>query len=140
MTAYVSAAGPSPEFEMFWNGPITQLQSGTPTMWTWFRSLNTQEWLGPFPLSTNYTPVSNDRYSSWWVDTSSIPNFADQHRNGFYQFCTTPAIGPTDKPTIGIANQGLIRLIFQPGGEMDTKPYISNNEQREADTYFRPNY
>ena len=139
MTAYVSETGPTPNIEMYWNGTITT-PTDTGGMWTWFRSLNTQEWLGPFPLVDGATFVSNDRYSKWFVDVSSIPGFADQHRNGFYQFCTTPPFGPTDKPTLAVANQGLIRLIFQPGGEMDTKPYISNNEQREADTYFRPNY
>ena len=137
MTAYVSATAATPNIEMYWNGPVTLLPDN---IWTWFRSLNTQEWLGPFPLVPASTTISNDRYSKWFVDVSSIPGFADQHRNGFYQFCTTPPFGPTDKPTIGVKTQGLIRLIFQPGGEMDTKPFISNNEQREADTYFRPNY
>ncbi len=136
MTAYVTSTGPSNEIEMFWNGPVQLNNIG----WTWFRSLNTQEWLGPFPLLNSFTPIINTRYSRWYVDTSQIPGFSDQHRNGYYQFCTTPALGPTDKPTLGVGNQGLIRLIFQPGGEMDTKPFISNNEQREADTYFRPNY
>ena len=140
MTAYVSAAGPSPEFEMFWNGPITQLQSGTPTMWTWFRSLNTQEWLGPFPLNDSAFLTVNDRYSRWFVQCDQIPDFAKQHRDGFYQVVTTPPFGPTDKPTFGPINLGMVRLIFSPGGEIDTKPYISNNEQRESDTYFRPNY
>lgn len=137
MTAYVSATGATPSIEMYWNGPVPLLPNN---IWTWFRSLNTQEWLGPFPLVPGASVVSNERYSKWFVDVSSIPGFADQHRNGFYQFCTTPPIGGTDKPTIGVATQGLIRLIFQPGGEMDTKPFISNNEQRESDTYFRPNY
>ncbi len=137
MTAYVTETGAVPSIEMFWNGPVTLSPDN---IWTWFRSLNTQEWLGPFPLVDGASFVSNERYSKWFVDTSSIAGFADQHRNGFYQFCTTPPIGPTDKPTIGVKNQGLIRLIFQPGGEMDTKPFISNNEQRESDTYFRPNY
>lgn len=139
MTAYVTATAVTPSIEMYWNGTITT-PIVTGGMWTWFRSLNTQEWLGPFPLVDGATFVSNDRYSKWFVDVSSIPGFEDQHRNGFYQFCTTPPFGPTDKPTLAVANQGLIRLIFQPGGEMNTKPYISNNEQREADTYFRPNY
>ena len=139
MTAYVTETGAAPTIEMFWNGLIeTPAQSGD--MWTWFRSLNTQEWLGPFPLVPTAQVIANDRYSKWFVDVSSIPGFSDQHRNGFYQFCTTPPFGPTDKPTIAVKTQGLIRLIFTPGGEMDTKPFISNNEQREADTYFRPNY
>lgn len=139
MTAHVSTVGVTTNIEMYWNGPI-ELGPIVNDMWTWFRSLNTQEWLGPFPLVPGATFISNDRYTKWFVDTSSIPGFAEQHRNGFYQFCTTPPIGPTDKPTIGVRTQGLIRLIFQPGGETGAINYISNNEQREADTYFRPNY
>jgi hypothetical protein len=139
MTAQVITIGATPSIEMYWNGPIATYEV-TGGMWTWFRSLNTQEWLGPFPLVDGATFISNDRYTKWFADTSSIPGFGEQHRNGFYQFCTTPPFGPTDKPTIGIGKQGLIRLIFQPGGETGAESYISNNEQREADTYFRPNY
>lgn len=139
MTAQVITIGATPSIEMYWNGPIATYEV-TGGMWTWFRSLNTQEWLGPFPLVSGATFISNDRYTKWFADTSSIPGFNEQHRNGFYQFCTTPPFGPTDKPTIGIGKQGLIRLIFQPGGETGAESYISNNEQREADTYFRPNY
>jgi len=122
--------------EMFWNGPLYF----TGQFWTWYRSLNTQEWLGPFPLASTATLTTNERYTRWFVDTSQITEFNKQHRNGFYQVVTTPAFGPTDKPTIGPVNRGMVRLLFNNGGEMDTKPYISNNEQRESDTYFRPNY
>ena len=136
MTGYVENIG-SPLVEMYWNGPIELTNDN---LWTWFRSLNTQEWLGPFSLVPDATFVSNARYTKWYVDLSSIPNIEDQHRNGFYQFCTTLPFGPTDKPTVGIQKQGLIKLVFSPGGELGVTEYISNNEQREADTYFRPNY
>ena len=137
MTSIVQTNRPTDSYiEMFWNGPL-YFQG---QFWTWYRSLNTQEWLGPFPLADQATYTTNERYTRWFVDTSQITEFNKQHRNGFYQVVTTPAFGPTDKPTIGPINRGMVRLLFQPGGEMDTKPYISNNEQRESDTYFRPNY
>lgn len=134
MTSYVTQ-GINGAIEIFVNYEIDTV--GAENWYTWFRSLNTQEWLGPFPTIGNIT--SNKRYSRWFADTSSIPNFKDQHRNGFYQMCTTPPF-PVDQPTVGITNQGMIKLIFEPGGQINKVEYVSNNEQREADTYFRPNY
>lgn len=137
MTSTVQTTGLTDSYiEMFWNGPL-YFQG---QFWTWYRSLNTQEWLGPFLLNDQANYTSNERYTRWFVDTSTITDFPQEHRNGFYQVVVTPPFGPTDKPTIGPLNLGMVRLLFVPGGEMDTKPYISNNEQRESDTYFRPNY
>ena len=132
MTSYVRTGIAA--IEMFANYEIT----GIDNLYTWFRSLNTQEWLGPF-ISIGNANI-NKRYTQWFVDTSSIPDFEDQHRNGFYQFCTTVAIPGLPAPTVGVQNQGIIKLIFSPGGEINKVEYVSNNEQREADTYFRPNY
>ena len=137
MTSIVTQNGVTGSYiEMFWNGRIPYQGQ----FWTWYRSLNTQEWLGPFPLNDSAFLTINDRYSRWFVQCDQIPDFAKQHRDGFYQVVTTPPFGPTDKPTFGPINLGMVRLIFSPGGEIYTKPYISNNEQRESYTYFRPNY
>jgi len=133
MTSYVNQyiAG---SIEMFSNKETNFLEGN----YTWYRSLNTQKWLGPFPsIGLVY---KNKRFTRWFVDTSSIPNFSDQHRNGFYQYCTTPPFQGITEPTVGIENQGLIKLIFDPGGDTNAVEYVSNNEQRESDTYFRPNY
>ena len=135
MTSVVN--GPGNYIQMYWNGNISP--SGT-DFWTWFRSLNTQEWIGPFPLNGQAYLTSNERYSRWFVDTSSDPDFGEREQDGFYQAVTTVAFGPTDKPLIGVKELGMVKLICNPGGEINTKPYISNNEQREADTYYRPNY
>jgi len=142
MTGYVTdqLGGTGSYIEMYWNGDVKSgdfQEDGN--FWTWYRSLNTQEWLGPFP---KIGPVykNRDRYTRWFVDTSQIPNFDQEHRDGFYQFVVSVPFGPTDKPTVGVAEQGLIKLIFENGGSYNTENYISNNEQRESDTYFRPNY
>lgn len=141
MTGYVTdqIGGTGSYIEMYWNGTVATGFNPESAFWTWYRSLNTQEWLGPFP-TTGPVYYNRDRYTRWFADTSSIPEFNREHRDGFYQFVITPAFGPTDKPTIGIAQQGMIKLIFDDGGSINTKNYISNNEQRESDTYFRPNY
>lgn len=138
MTSYVSTSI-NGAIRMFTNQKVDNIDN----LWTWFRSENTQEWLGPWPTTGNST--INERYTRWFVDTSdgvTPSDFPNQHRNGFYHWVITPAFGPTDKPSIGITNsgQGLIKLIFQPGGDTNIEPYVSNNEQREADTYYRPNY
>jgi hypothetical protein len=140
MTSVVNSGGglDGSYIEMFYNERFSY--QSAQDFWTWYRSLNTQEWLGPFPCSQTAVWVNNDRYTRWFVDTSSIPNFNDEHRTGFYQVVTTPSFGPTDKPTIAPVNRGMVKLVFNPGSEINTEPYISNNEQREADTYFRPNY
>lgn len=102
---------------------------------TWLRSLNTQKWLGPFPLVTGQYE-SNARYTKWLVDTEFLqPGFADEHRNGYYHLITTP-IPEMITPTY----QQVVKLVFDPGGDTNTEVYVSNNEEREADTYFRPNY
>ena len=135
MTAEVN--GPASYIQMYWNGNISPNGS---EFWTWFRSLNTQEWIGPFPLNYQAYLTSNDRYSRWFVDISSYPDFGDKEQDGFYQVVKTPPFGPTDKPIIGPQELGMFKLLCNPGGDINTKPYISNNEQREADTYYRPNY
>ena len=135
MTSVVN--GRSNYIQMYWNGNISP--NGT-DFWTWFRSLNTQEWIGPFPLNSQAYLTSNKRYSRWFVDTSSDPDFGNKPQNGFYQAVMTPAFGPTDKPTFFPKELGMYKLICEDGGDINTEPYISNNEQRESDTYFRPNY
>jgi hypothetical protein len=76
--------------------------------------------------SGDWTIVSeNTRYAEFMVDLP--PDFEDKHVNGYY----TWALGPyTD----------IVKIITQPGGDTGTVDYISDNENREADTYFRPNY
>ena len=138
MTAEVSNNYP---LTMFLNYDAKFPANGT-GVYTYFRSLNTQEWIGPIP--TDGFLVQNKRYTKWFVDHVTFdPDFNDQHRNGYYQYAVVvdPFNNPPEEPNPGQTKaQGLIKLIFDPGGEMDTKPYISNNEQRESDTYFRPNY
>ena len=76
--------------------------------------------------SGNWSIVSeNARYAEFMVDLPA--DFEDKHYNGYY----TWALGPyTD----------IVKIITKPGGDVGTVDYISDNEQRTADTYFRPNY
>ena len=129
MTAYVNQIIPN-SIEFFANEDFGDIS----TFQTWIRSENTQKWLGPFPiLGTTYE--HNARFSKWLCDTSSMPGLAEEHRNGYYHLAVTP-IPVLVNPTY----QQIVKLVFDPGGDTNTQPYISNNEEREADTYFRPNY
>ena len=68
---------------------------------------------------------SNERYMSFTVDVD--PTFKDKHTNGYYSW------------TLGPYN-GFVKLITQPGGDLGTTDYVSDNENRESTVYYRPNY
>jgi hypothetical protein len=69
--------------------------------------------------------ASNARYDEI---LATVPaTFKDEHQNGYYTW------------TIGNYSN-IVKIITQPGGGTGEVEYISNNENREADVYFRPNY
>lgn len=69
--------------------------------------------------------IDNNR---WAEITAQVPaTFKDEHQNGYYTW------------TIGNYSD-IVKIITQPGGSSGEVEYISNNENREADVFFRPNY
>lgn len=69
--------------------------------------------------------TQNARYAQ--VDVDVPATFADNHANGFY--------------TVNIGDySAIVKIITQPGGDLGESEYISNNENREADVFYRPNY
>jgi len=69
--------------------------------------------------------TENERYAEFIVD---LPvGFKDKHYNGYY----TWSLGPYSN---------IVKIITQPGGDLGESEYISNNENREADVFYRPNY
>jgi len=72
-----------------------------------------------------YIDTQNSRYAQFTVDLP--PGFEDKHANGFY----TWTLGPYSD---------IIKLITVPGGDLGEVEYISNNEQRDAEVYYRPEY
>ena len=101
----------------------------------------------PSTLDVNADLVIKSQYSQknvltippadWSIDTqnaryieieATVPaTFKDEHQNGFYTW------------TIGNYSD-IVKIITQPGGGAGEVEYISSNENREADVYFRPNY
>lgn len=69
--------------------------------------------------------TQNNRYIE--INATVPATFKDEHQNGFYTW------------TIGNYSD-IIKIITQPGGGTGEVEYISNNENREAEVYFRPNY
>ena len=73
---------------------------------------------------------TNDRYSEFTLDFTEAQTKA--HSNGIYNYILLQ-----DGETI---NSGLLKLIIENGGSNDTVEYISDNDNREAPTYYRPEY
>lgn len=76
--------------------------------------------------TSSYTvTTSNDRYAQIVVDMPA--DFKDKHYNGYY----TWSIG---------GYSDIVKIITQPGGDDGKVEYISNNEERDAEVFYRPNY
>lgn len=69
--------------------------------------------------------VYNDRYAKISVDFPI--EFKDKHLNGYYTW------------TLG-NHSDIVKIITQPGGDTGKVEYISNNEERDAEVFYRPNY
>ena len=76
--------------------------------------------------TSNYTVATqNDRYAQ--IDVTFPGDFKDKHYNGYY----TWSIG---------SYSDIVKIITQPGGDTGKVEYISNNEERDAEVFYRPNY
>jgi hypothetical protein len=76
---------------------------------------------------------SNDRYSvASWISFSA-PRLNDQHVNGIYE-------AELYSEKLGLSYKQVVKIITSPGGTTGTEPYISNNEDREAIVYYKPEY
>lgn len=76
--------------------------------------------------TSNYTVATqNDRYAQ--IDVTFPADFKDKHYNGYY----TWSIG---------SYSDIVKIITQPGGDTGKVEYISNNEERDAEVFYRPNY
>ena len=74
---------------------------------------------------------TNSRYTRF---SFTVPDgLDDSHKNGIYEYTITN--GTSDGSEVG-----LMKLVTADGGTTGTTPFISNNENREAVTYYRPNY
>lgn len=69
--------------------------------------------------------TQNDRYMEFFIPVDVT--FKDKHTNGYYYW----TLGPYE---------GFVKLITNPGGDMGTTDYVSNNENRESTVYYRPNF
>ena len=75
---------------------------------------------------------TNDRYTRVTFSTL-FQDLALRHVNGIYE-------AELYNETFGLSYKQLVKLITSPGGSTGTKPYISDNEDREAIVYYKPEY
>ena len=73
---------------------------------------------------------TNQRYSEFYFFAPD--GFYNEHLEGVYDYFLT-------REGVSIET-GNMKLVITPGGETGTTPYISDNENRKADTYYRPTY
>ena len=77
-----------------------------------------------------YILETNDRYTEFYF---LIPaGFYNEHLEGVYDYYLT-------KDSVSIET-GNMKLVLTPGGETGTEPFVSDNDQRVAETYYRPIY
>ena len=67
----------------------------------------------------------NSRYAEIVVDLPA--DFEDKHYNGFYTW------------TLGTYSD-IVKIITVPGGDLGEVEYISSNENREAEVFYRPEF
>lgn len=116
--------------DFYVNNPTITFSTITTKLW--LRSEYSQEYEGPFDVTLI---TQTDRYAKLIVE---FPNDWDEnHKNGFYTYYIGQ--GANTQPDI-IYTQDIVKIITEPGGGAGEDEYISTNERREADVYYRPNY
>ena len=84
------------------------------------------------PVVGNLNIFTNDRYTRVTFLTL-FEDLALRHVNGIYE-------AELYNETFGLSYKQLVKLITSPGGSTGTKPYISDNEDRQAIVYYKPEY
>ena len=74
--------------------------------------------------------TSNERYST--ISVFLAEELASKHYNGIYEYKVYSESN--------IYDEGLMKIVTEPGGGQGTRAYISNNEDREAKVVYRPSY
>lgn len=78
------------------------------------------------------TPViATNRYSEFVIEITEPERLA--HINAIYNY-------EVQDTAFNVVESGLLKYITEQGGSNGTTAFISNNENREAATYYRPAY
>lgn len=122
------------QHKLYWNIPNLEESVGNPSYYPWnlrFKSMHSNRYLDMD--MTNVAVQSNDRYSvATWISFAA-PRPNDQHINGIYE-------AELYSEKLGLSYKQIVKIITSPGGTTGTKPYISDNEDREAIVYYKPEY
>lgn len=76
--------------------------------------------------------TGNDRFSKSTFLTVP-PTAPKEHLNGIY-------VARLYSDRLGESYEQVVKIITSPGGNTGTTPYISNNEDRQAIVYYKPEY
>jgi len=98
----------------------------------WLKSQYSQTIEGPYSIAST---EETTRYARFTVNFPT--GWDEEHKNGFYTYYIGK--GAAAQPDI-IYHEDIVKIITDPGGEAGEQEYISNNETRKADVYYRPNY
>lgn len=81
--------------------------------------------------------TTNARYSMIRVEFPT--GFGDAHKNGIYYYELS---NTADDPIPVTFEKGLVKIITNPGGEINTLEYNSGTvtEERVSEVFFRPQY
>ena len=73
---------------------------------------------------------TNDRYTEFALSFTEDERKA--HINGIYNYEL--------QQSGAVVESGLLKLVVEEGGSTGTVGYVSNNDDREATVYYRPEY
>jgi len=91
----------------------------------------TSQWSNQEVIQVTPTLVSSNARYTKWLFTLGI-NEGDNHYNGMGNYTITK--------DGSVIDSGSLKLIYSPGGGTGTQSYISDNENRQADVFYRPAY
>lgn len=75
--------------------------------------------------------TSNNRYSEFEINITEAER--KEHINAIYDY-------EVQNLALEVVETGLLKYITEEGGATGTTPFVSSNENREAPTYYRPQY
>lgn len=116
---------------LYWNIPNL---SGTSDDNGWTLTFKSQHSNMEVDLGiTSLSVTGNDRYSrvNFAIFAATTP--INEHINGIYE-------AELANVKLGLSYKQMVKLITNPGGTTGTTAYISNNEDREAIVYYKPEY
>lgn len=126
--------GSGTQSNIYWNiANLSTIGDGETHDWHMsFKSQLSNTDLFEVPNTEPLTILTNDRYTNCSFSVADL-ELETRHVNGIYEV-------ELYNETLGLSYKQLVKIITNPGGSTGTKAYISDNEDREAIVYYKPEY